>query len=108
MSKVKNRIKVGMKVVLRAGYKAYRGKIFSVVDIQGEHVLLDDSFRKIKKFVKPTQENEMKNIIERTAPVHISNVAAYDEKAGTYDKITYKIEGDKKIRVFKKTGNVAS
>ena len=108
MSKVKNRIKVGMKVVLVSGYREHRGKTFTVLAIKDDKVLLDDTFKKIKKFVKPTQENDMKNTIEKTVLVHISNIAAFDEKAGKADKITYKIEGDKKVRVFKKSGNVAS
>ena len=38
------------------------------------------------------------------APVHVSNVALYDEKTKKAVKVGYKVVDGKKVRVNKKTG----
>ena len=40
------------------------------------------------------------------APVHISNLSLIDPKSGKATRVGYKMEGDKKVRVSKKSGEV--
>ena len=56
-----------------------------------------------KWHVKPTQ-NEPGHIVDREAPIHVSNVALIDPKTKKATRAGYKMEGDKKVRVSKKSG----
>jgi len=102
--KTKHRITKGMQVSLITGDKAYRGKIFKVLNIIEDYVTLE-GYKQIKKFVKPTQENPNDNFKMLEKKVHISNVAAVDSKTNIVSKITYKTIDGKKVRIFKKTNN---
>ena len=102
--KVKYKIISGMDVVLTTGDSEYRGKKFKVLSVKDGYVTLD-GFKKLKKFVKPNPEagNENFKLIDKK--VHISNVAAFDPSSKKQSKITFKIEGGKKIKIYKKSGN---
>ena len=43
-------------------------------------------------------------IIEKEAPIQGSNVAIFNTATNKADRIGFKIDGDKKIRIFKSTG----
>ncbi len=59
----------------------------------------------IKRHTRPTQENPKGGIIEREAPVDLSNVALIFE--GRVTKVGYKtLKDGKKVRVCKKTGEI--
>ncbi len=58
----------------------------------------------IKKRVKPTAENPSGGIIEKEAPIHISNVMLVDPKTGEPTRVGYKIVDGKKVRYSKKSG----
>ncbi|MBR2511182.1 MAG: 50S ribosomal protein L24, partial [Alphaproteobacteria bacterium] len=44
------------------------------------------------------------HIIDREAPIHVSNVALVDPKTKTATRVGYKVEAGKKVRVTKKSG----
>ena len=50
-----------------------------------------------------TEKAEIKHI---EGPIDVSNVMFYDAKAKEAIKIGYKVDGDRKVRVNRKTGNV--
>lgn len=56
----------------------------------------------ITKHQKSRSRGSQGQVIEREAPVHVSNVALVE--GGKPTRIGYKVEGDKKIRISKKTG----
>jgi len=56
----------------------------------------------IKKHQKPNQANQQGGIIEREAPIDVSNVMLVHE--GKVTRIGHKIENGKKIRIAKSTG----
>lgn len=58
----------------------------------------------ITKHTKPSMANQQGGIITKEAPIDISNVM-YLHK-GQVTRIGYKMDGDKKVRVAKKTGDV--
>ena len=42
----------------------------------------------------------------KEAPIHVSNVALADPKSGEATRVGFKMEGDRKVRVAKKSGEV--
>ena len=63
----------------------------------------------IKRHQKPNLQNQEGGIIEVPAPIHISNVMLVDSKAGGKPtRVGYKIEGDVKSRIAKKSGSVVT
>jgi large subunit ribosomal protein L24 len=58
----------------------------------------------VKKHQRPTQANDKGGIIEKEAPIHVSNVAIIDPKSGKPTRVGYhEVEG-KKVRYAKKSG----
>ena len=43
-------------------------------------------------------------IITKEAPIHLSNIAIADPKDGKPTRVGFKVEGDKKVRVAKRSG----
>ena len=58
----------------------------------------------ITRHTKPSAQNTKGGIVKREAPIHISNVMLWDGKQGT--KVKREKQGDKKVRISKKTGEV--
>ena len=55
----------------------------------------------VKRHTKPSRENPKGGIIEKEAPIHVSNLSLISK--GETTRVGYKIEGDTKIRYAKKT-----
>ena len=87
---------------LRKGDKGKVGTIQKVFPKLDRVVI--DGVNTVKKHKKPTQGNPEGSIVEMYAPVHVSNVALYDEKTKKAVKVGYKVVDGKKVRVNKKTG----
>jgi len=101
------KIKRGDNVVITTGKdKGREGKVLSV-DHKNSKVLVEGA-NKIKKHQKANQQNPQGGIIEREAPMHISNVA-YLHK-GKPTRIGFQVEvtekGKVKRRVAKTTGEI--
>ncbi|MEH6937650.1 50S ribosomal protein L24 [Bacillus sp. EAC] len=60
----------------------------------------------IKKHSKPTQANPQGGIIEKEAPIHVSNVMALDPKTGVPTRVGYQLVDGKKVRIAKKSGEL--
>jgi large subunit ribosomal protein L24 len=98
----KFKLKKGDTVVVRSGkYKSVRGEVLKV--LRDSDKLLVSGVNIHKKHQKPSASSEG-GIVEIEAPIHISNVAFWDEKKGTHTKIGFKYDGDVKKRFCKKTG----
>ena len=83
----------------------YKGTIAEVIQVlPKEDKVVVEGVNMIKKSLKPTQANPDGGIIEKEAPIHVSNVMAYDSKAKKASRIGYTTEKDKKVRVYKKSG----
>lgn len=101
MPKIK--IKKGDQVQVIAGSnKGNKGEILQVIPEANKVIV--SGVNTIKKHVKPTAQNPQGGIIEREAPIQVSNVSLIDPKSGKPTRVGYKIEGDNKIRVSKKSG----
>lgn len=103
MAKVK--IKKGDKVQVLAG--SYRGKQGQVLVIYPEkNRAIIEGVNIVKKHRKPSAENPQGSIIEKEASIHISNLALLDPKSGKPTRVSYKMDGEKKVRVATKSGEV--
>ena len=60
----------------------------------------------VKKHVKPSASNPQGGIVEKEASIHISNLALLDPKTGKATKVGYRMDGDKKVRFAKKSGEI--
>lgn len=97
------KIKTGDTVKVITGH--YKGTISEVkaVDPKNSMVIVE-GVNMIKKSLKPTQANPEGGIVEKEAPIHVSNVMLYDSKTKQVSRVGYKVENGKKVRVMKKTG----
>lgn len=103
MAKVK--IKKGDKVQVLAG--SYRGKQGQVLVIYPEkNRAIVEGVNIVKKHRKPSAENPQGSIIEKEASIHISNLALLDPKSGKPTRVSYKMDGEKKVRVATKSREV--
>lgn len=99
-----NKIRKGDEVIVLTGRdKGKRGIVASRVD--GDRLEVG-GVNLVKKHVKP---NPMKGvtggIVEKTMPIHQSNVAIFNSAAGRADRVGIKLLADgKKVRIFRSTG----
>jgi len=101
----KFKIKTGDQVVVLAGKdKGAKGKVIKI--IKDKDRVIVEGVNMIKKHVKPSTENPQGGIVEKEAPLHISNLAVVDPKTGEATRVGYEIKDGKKVRVSKKSGEV--
>ena len=97
------KIKRGDKVIVIAG--ADKGKVGTVQKAFPKlNKVVIDGVNVRKKHQKPTQGNPDGSIVEIYAPIHVSNVAVYDEKTKKAGRVGYKFVDGKKVRYNKKSG----
>ena len=97
------KIKKGDTVKVIAGKdNGKEGKVISV-DRKNNRVLVE-GVTIITKHMKPSAANQNGGIVQKEAPIHISNVM-YVHK-GKPTRIGFKMEKDKKVRFAKSTGDV--
>lgn len=92
------------EVIVMAGKdKGKVGKVLKVLT-EKQKVLVEGVNIK-KKHTKPNpQMGEQGGIIEKEAPIHVSNVAVLNPETGKGDRIGFRFENDKKVRFFKSNG----
>ncbi len=97
------KIKKGDMVKVIAGKdKEKEGKVIAVNHKKG--TLLVEGVNMITKHEKPSMANQQGGIIHKEAPIDISNVM-YLHK-GKPTRVGFKLDGDKKVRIAKTTGDV--
>ena len=102
-----SKIRKGDDVVVLSGRdKGKRGTVLQIIE---NNRILVDNVNVIKKHVKPNpNRGETGGIIEREAPIQISNVAIFNPNSNKADRVGYKVlEDGRKVRVFKSDGEVA-
>ena len=102
--KNKMRIKKGDYVVVISGeYKGVKGRVLKAFPKTKRVIVEKVNF--IKRHTRPTQQNPQGGIIEKEAPIHVSNVKLYNTKINDVTRAIFVKSGDKRIRVCKKTGD---
>ncbi len=97
------KIKRDDEVVVLAGKdKGKRGKVRRVLD---NNKLIVSGVNMMKKHTRPNpQAGVAGGIVESEAPIQVSNVAIFNPETSKADRVGFKTEGDKKVRVFKSNG----
>ena len=97
------KIKRDDEVIILAGKdKGKRGKVRRVLD---NNKLIVAGVNMIKKHTKPNpQAGVAGGIVEKEAPIQASNVAIFNPASSKADRVGFKLEGDRKVRVFKSSG----
>ena len=98
-----NRIKKGDQVVVISGKD--KGKRGDVVRVAGDKVVVSN-INVIKRHTKPNpQAGQPGGVIEREAPIHISNVMLFNPASGKGERVGFKVlEDGRKLRVFRSSG----
>ena len=96
------KIKKGDDVVVLTGKdKGKRGKVVAVL---GDRLRVE-GVSIVKKHVKPNPMTQQPGgIVDREATIDASNVAVFNSATGKADRVGYKFEDGKKVRVFKSNG----
>ncbi|ROR34835.1 50S ribosomal protein L24 [Inmirania thermothiophila] len=100
------KIRKGDEVVVLAGKdKGRRGAVLRV--LPDDRVIVE-GVNMVKKHVKPNPlRGEQGGILEKEAPLHVSNVALYNPQTKKADRVGFKfLEDGRKVRYFKSTGEV--
>jgi large subunit ribosomal protein L24 len=99
MSKIKRDDEV---IILAGKDKGKRGKVRKVL---ADDRLVVVGVNMMKKHTKPNpQMGVTGGIVEREAPIQVSNVAIYNPAISKADRVGFKVEGDTKLRIFKSSG----
>ena len=98
------KIKKGDKVVVLTGKdKGRTGQVLKVLPTENRVVV--QGVNMVQRHTRPTQADPQGGIKHKEAALHVSNVAVVDSN-GKPTRVGFKIEGDKKVRVAKTTGEV--
>lgn len=104
MTQPKFRVKKGDLVQVVTGkHKGRRGIVQKVFLDEGR--VMVENINTVTRHIRPSEINPEGRVL-KTLPIHISNVALIDPSTNRTDKVSYRIEGDRKVRFFKKTGEV--
>ena len=99
-----NKIRKGDQVIVLTGRdKGRKGTVLSRVD---DERLIVEGVNVVKKHVKP---NPMKGttggVVDKTLPIHQSNIAIFNPATGKADRVGVKFQADKtKVRVYRSSG----
>ena len=101
------KIKRDDEVVVLAGKdKGKRGKVRKVLE---DNRVIVSGINMVKKHTKPNpQMGVAGGIVEKEAPIQVSNVAIFNPETGKADRVGFKVEGETKIRIFKSSGEAIS
>ncbi len=101
-----HRIKKDDMVVVIAGRdKGAQGRVLKVLP-EMDRVLIE-GVNLVKRHQKPTPRQQQGGIIEKEAPIHVSNVMLLDTKADAPTRVRTGTDKDgKKVRIAAKSGAV--
>lgn len=101
---VKLHIKKGDTVLVIAGdNKRQQGKVLKV-EVSKQRAIVE-GVNLCKKATKPNAQNPQGGIIEKEAPIHVSNLQVLDPKSGKPTKVGRKANAEGKlVRYAKKSG----
>ncbi|MGJ8573419.1 MAG: 50S ribosomal protein L24 [Hoeflea sp.] len=98
------KIRKGDNVVVLTGKdKGRTGEVLAVMPKEDRAVVR--GLNMVKRHQRQTQTQEA-GIINKEASLHLSNLAVADPKDGKPTRVGFRIEGDKKVRVAKRSGVV--
>ena len=100
----KFKVKKGDEVVVIAGKeKGKKGVITKLLTAEAR--VFVGGVNMVKRHTKASKTSAG-GIIEKEASLHVSNVSLIDAKSGKPTRVGYKFEGERKVRVAKRSGDV--
>ena len=94
-------------MVITGEYKGQTGRVLAVDESKSRVIV--EKMNLVKRHTKARSQNQQSGIIEKEAPLHISNVMLYDPKAGRGVRVGVKISKDgKRERISRATGDTIS
>ena len=97
------KIKKGDMVKVIAGKdKDKEGKVISVN--RKKNTLLVEGINMVTKHAKPSMQNQQGGIVHQEGPIDVSNVMYLHKGKAT--RVGFKMDGDKKVRFAKSTGDI--
>ena len=98
------KIKKGDRVVVLTGKEMGReGRVLKVMP--KEQRLVVEGLNMVQRHTRATQADPQGGIKNKEAAIHVSNVAIVDSN-GKPTRVGFRVDGDKKVRVAKTTGEV--
>lgn len=99
----KARVRKGDTVIVVAGRE--KGKVGKVLHVNpGDGRVTVEKLNMIKRHTKPSQKARQGGIVEREAPLHISNVMLYVQALEQPSRVTIKtLEDGRRVRVLQKS-----
>ena len=99
------KIRKGDTVIVIAGRDSRPAKRGVVKQIYDNGTLLVEGVNVVKKHQKPNpMKNQPGGIITKEMPIQASNVALVNPATGKPDRVGFKVENGRKVRVFKSNG----
>lgn len=100
------KIKKGDRVIVLTGRdKGKRGEVLKV--LRDENRALVQGVNMVKRHTAPSARSGAGGIVEKEAPIHLSNLAHLDPKDNKPARVGFKIiEGDRKVRYAKRSGEI--
>lgn len=95
------KIRKGDTVLIISGKdRGRKGKVIETFPKRSRVIIEGINLR--KKHVRPKRSGEKGQIVERPAPINVSNIKLICSKCGKATRVGYKTEGKKKYRICKK------
>ena len=99
------RIKKNDSVMVIAGKERGKtGKVLRVFPAQDRALV--ERLNIVKRHIKPRSPQDSGGILEKEAPLHLSNLMLVDPQDGRPTRVGFKIVDGRKMRVSRRTGNV--
>jgi large subunit ribosomal protein L24 len=100
------KMRKGDEVIVLAGRD--KGKVGSILEILERDRALVNDVNVVKKHTKPNpMQGITGGIVEKEAPIHMSNIGLYNSDTNKADKVGIKnLEDGRKVRFFKSNGEV--
>lgn len=99
------KIKIGDEVIVISGNnKGKKGFVKKITKTKCKVIISDINI--ITKHIKPTNQKPTGSISKIESPIHISNISVIDPLYKKGSRIGFKFDKGKKIRFFKKSGNL--
>ncbi len=98
------KIKKGDRVIVLTGKdKGRQGSVLQVMPKESR--VLVQGLNMVQRHTRASQADPQGGIKSKEAPLHLSNVAIVDS-AGKATRVGFRVDGDKKVRFAKTTGEV--
>ncbi|GLB53339.1 50S ribosomal protein L24 [Neptunitalea chrysea] len=102
---IKLKIKSGDTVKVIAGdHKGQTGTVLKVDREKNKAIV--EGLNKVSKHTKPSATNPQGGIVEKEAPIHISNLSLLDPKSNEATRVGFEERDGKKVRFSKKSKEV--